>query len=102
MNLKSIYDKINKCLDKLYDYEEYSGNIDSVNEISECIDLLGAYFGVRTLKIDVGPFKKDEMVLITQDESGAWVNAIDYDDKRVIDLYDYMGSNIDDWFYSIP
>lgn len=102
MNLKKIYDKINKSLDKLYDYENYSGHIDLVNEISEYIDLLGAYFGVRILKMDIGPFKKNEKVLITQDESGAWVNAIDDNDKRVMDLFDYLESNIDDWFYPIP
>ena len=102
MNLKNIYNKVNNCLDKLYDYEDYSGHIDLVNEISECIDLLGGFFGVRMLKIDIGPFKKSEMVWITQDEAGAWVNAIDDNDNRVIDLFDYPDSNIDDWFYPIP
>lgn len=102
MNLKNIYNKINNCLDKLYDYEDYSGHLDLVNEMSECIDLLGGFFGVRMFKMDVGPFKKDEMVWITQDEGGVWVNAIDDDDNRVIDLFDYRESNIDDWFYPIP
>lgn len=102
MNLKNIYNKINNCLDKLYDYEDYSGHIDLVNEISECIDLLGGLFGVRILKIDIGPFKKGEMVWITQDEAGTWVNAIDDNDNRVMDLFDYPESNIDDWFYPIP
>lgn len=103
MDLKNIYNRINNCLDKLYDYDDYSGHINLVNEISECIDLLGGFFGVRTLKINIGPFKKDETVWVTQDEAGTWVNAID--DNRTIDLYDYQESNIDDiedWFYSTP
>lgn len=102
MNLKNIYNKINSCLDKLYDYEDYSGHINLVNEISECIDLLGGFFGVRMLKMDIGPFKKDELIWINQDESGVWINAIDNNDNRVIDLFDYPESNIDDWFYPIP
>ena len=102
MNLKNIYNKINKCLDKLYDYEDSSGHIDLVNEMSECIDLLSGYFGIRIFKIDIGPFKKDEMIYIMQDESGAWIESIDWDDNRVMDLFDYPESNIDDWFYPIP
>lgn len=102
MNLKNIYNKINNCLDKLYNYEDYSGHIDLVNEMSECIDLLGAFFGVRKLKMDLGPFKKDEMICIAQDEWGAWIHALDNDDNRVIDLFEYSEPNIDDWFYPIP
>lgn len=104
MNLKNIYSKINNCLDRLYDYEDCSGHIDLVNEMSECIDLLSGYFGVRIFKIDIGPFKKDEMIYIMQDEYGAWIESIDWDDDRTIDLFDDSISTIPfkDWFYPIP
>lgn len=102
-NLKNVYDNIFQCLVDLYDFDMLSGYQDLVNELSEQIDLLGAYFGVRMLKTDVGPFKKDEMVYITQDEAGAWINSIDYNDKRTLDLFDEsIKSSIDDWFYPIP
>lgn len=101
-NLKNIYNKINNCLDKLYNYDDCSRHIDLVNEMSECIDLLSGFFCIRMLKVDIGPFKKDEMVYIHQDEAGAWMDTLDNNDKRCIDLFDYLGVNIEDWFYSIP
>lgn len=100
MNLKDIYNKINNCLDKLYDYEDCSDHIDLANEMNECIDLLGGFFGVRMLKTDIGPLKKDEMVWVTPDEAGIWAKALD-DDNRIIDLIDYPEFNIDDLFYPI-
>lgn len=100
MKLKNIYNKINNCLDKLYDYEDYSGHIELVKEMSKCIDLLSGFFGIRILRMDIGPFKKDEMVWIIQDESGAWIQAID--NNRTMDLLSYLKSTVDDWFYPMP
>lgn len=100
-NLKDIYNKINEELDALYDFDMMSGYQELVRELSKSIEMLGEFFGVRMLNRDIGPFKKNEMVCIEQDESGAWLRSIDFNDKRNIDLYDHLNENVDDWFYPV-
>lgn len=98
-NLKDIYNKINEDLDALYDFDTLSGYQELVRDLSNLIEILGEFFGVRRLNRDVGPFKKNELVRIEQDESGAWLRSIDYNDKRNVDLYDHFNENVDDWFW---
>lgn len=100
INLKDIYQEIWKYLDKLYDAaDEYGFDYDLVNNLSTQIDLLGKHFGIRKLKVDVPPFKKDEMVRIEDGVVVPYLTSLDRHDDRYLDIFYTPVEEIEGWFY---
>lgn len=97
INLKNIYQKIEENMTILHETAEDN---DVINSLDKQIHLLYKYFGIHKLKVDVPPFKKDEIVQLDSDLSGDYLISLDRNDKRYVDVFQaQIEAPIYKWFY---
>lgn len=100
-NIIDTFQEVYKNLDKLHEFADtYDFDHDEINEIAKQIDYIMKYYGVRKLKMDIPPLKKDEIVQIDESEAGVFLHSLERHGLGWVDIFSvHTKLPFDEWFY---